>query len=88
MSPEDCFEVLEHAFGTAESGDDLYLAFCLLQQQSGEKLSDFLGHLEKSLYRVVQRGDLPHCCADRARLEQLLCCAVSPDLMLLNPHLR
>lgn len=25
--PEECLEALEHAFGTAESGDDLYFKF-------------------------------------------------------------
>uniref|UniRef100_A0A3P8Y2C5 CCHC-type domain-containing protein n=1 Tax=Esox lucius TaxID=8010 RepID=A0A3P8Y2C5_ESOLU len=31
VSPEDCLEALEHAFGTAESGEELYFAFRLLQ---------------------------------------------------------
>ncbi|KAI5615219.1 hypothetical protein C0J50_8776 [Silurus asotus] len=34
VSPEDCIEALEHAFGTAETGDDLYFAFRSLQQQA------------------------------------------------------
>ncbi len=59
VSPEDCLEALEHAFGTAESGEELYFAFRLLQQQPGEKLSDFLRRLEQSLNRVVQRDGLP-----------------------------
>ncbi|XP_063075269.1 uncharacterized protein LOC134465509 [Engraulis encrasicolus] len=88
ISPEDCLEALEHAFGTAESGEDLYFAFRLLQQQAGEKLSDFLRRLEQSLNKVVQRGGLPQERADRARLEQLLRGAVCSDLTLLNLHLR
>lgn len=59
VSPEDCLEALEHAFGTAESGEELYFPFHLLQLQSGEKLSDFLRWLEQSLCRVVQRVGLP-----------------------------
>ncbi|XP_056140341.1 paraneoplastic antigen Ma1 homolog [Lampris incognitus] len=54
VSPEQCLEALEHAFGTAESEDDLSFAFRLMQQQSGEKLSDFLRRLEQSLDKVVQ----------------------------------
>uniref|UniRef100_A0A672F765 CCHC-type domain-containing protein n=1 Tax=Salarias fasciatus TaxID=181472 RepID=A0A672F765_SALFA len=88
ISPENCLEALEHAFGTAESGDDLYFAFRLLRQQTGEKLSDFLRRLEQSLSRVVKRGGLPPGGADRARLEQLLRGAVSSDFMLLSLRLR
>ncbi|XP_028672688.1 paraneoplastic antigen Ma2-like [Erpetoichthys calabaricus] len=39
-NPTKYLEALESAFGTA--GDDLYFAFRLMQQQTGEKLSDFL----------------------------------------------
>lgn len=84
VSPEVCLEALEHAFGTAESGEELYFAFRLMQQQSDEKLSDFLRRLEQSLGRVVQRGGLPLGCADKVRLEQLLRGAVASDLMLVN----
>ncbi|XP_060792615.1 paraneoplastic antigen Ma1 homolog [Neoarius graeffei] len=58
-SPNECLEALESAFGSAESGDDLYFAFRLMQQQKGEKLSDFLRHLEWSLTKVIQQGGLP-----------------------------
>ncbi|KAK3505930.1 hypothetical protein QTP70_003642 [Hemibagrus guttatus] len=88
VSPEDCLAALEHAFGTAESGDDLYFAFRSLQQQVGEKLSEFLRRLEQSLNKVVQRGGLPPGCADRARLDQLLRGAIASDLMLVNLRLR
>ncbi|XP_016334546.1 paraneoplastic antigen Ma2-like, partial [Sinocyclocheilus anshuiensis] len=88
VGPEDCLEALEHAFGTAESGEELYFAFRLLQQQSGEKLSDFLRRLEQSLNRVVQRDGLPLGCANRARLDQLLRGAIASDLMLVNLRLR
>lgn len=37
-----CLETIESAFGSAETGEDLYFAFRLLQQQPQEKLSDFL----------------------------------------------
>ncbi|XP_035809415.2 uncharacterized protein LOC118471094 [Amphiprion ocellaris] len=88
VSPERCIEALESAFGTAESGDDLYFSFRLMQQQSGEKLSDFLRRLERSLTKVVQRGGLPASQMDRARVEQLLRGAVTSDLMLIRLRLR
>uniref|UniRef100_A0A3Q2SPC9 Uncharacterized protein n=1 Tax=Fundulus heteroclitus TaxID=8078 RepID=A0A3Q2SPC9_FUNHE len=87
-SAKECLEALESAFGSAESGDDLYFAFRLMQQQKGEKLSDFLRRLERSLAKVIQRGGLPASCMDRARLEQLLRGAIASDLMLIQLRLR
>lgn len=88
VTPEKCLEALDSAFGMAESGDDLYFAFRLLQQQSGEKLSDFLRRMERLLSKVVQRGGLPAKNMDKARLEQLLKGAVGSDLMLIQLRLR
>ncbi|KAM3873729.1 paraneoplastic antigen Ma1 homolog [Diretmus argenteus] len=65
-SPAECLKALESAFGSAESGDDLYFAFRLMQQQSGEKLSDFLRRLKRSLAKVIPRGGLPSSCMDKA----------------------
>lgn len=72
----------------AESGDDLYFAFRLLQQQPGEKLSDFLRRLERCLSKVVQRGGLPPTSMNKARIEQMLKGAVDSDLMLIQLRLR
>uniref|UniRef100_A0A672IGG7 Uncharacterized protein n=1 Tax=Salarias fasciatus TaxID=181472 RepID=A0A672IGG7_SALFA len=87
-SPSDYLEALESAFGTAESGDDLYFAFRQMYQQPGEKLSDFLRRLERSLSKVVQRGGISPSNKDKARLTQLLKGAVSSDLMLIQLRLR
>lgn len=54
VSPDKCLEALENAFGLAESGDDLYFAFRMQQQQPSEKLSDFLRRLERCLSKVIQ----------------------------------
>ncbi|XP_014876550.1 paraneoplastic antigen Ma1 homolog [Poecilia latipinna] len=88
VSPEECLEALDSAFGMAESGDDLYFAFRLMQQQSGEKLSDFLRRLERCLSKVVQRDGLPASNMNKARIEQLLKGAVGSDLMLIQLRLR
>ncbi|XP_067220215.1 paraneoplastic antigen Ma2-like [Chanodichthys erythropterus] len=88
VSPKECLEALGSAFGSAESGDDLYFAFRLMQQQKGEKLSDFFQCLERSLAKVIQRGGLPAGCKDRARLEQLLRGSIASDLMLIQLRLR
>lgn len=67
---------------------DLYFAFRLMQQQPGEKLSDFLRRLERALTKVVQRGGFPVDGKDKARLEQLLRGAIASDLMLIQLRLR
>uniref|UniRef100_A0A669C889 Uncharacterized protein n=1 Tax=Oreochromis niloticus TaxID=8128 RepID=A0A669C889_ORENI len=87
-SPESYVEALESAFGSLESGEDLYLAFRSLGQQRGEKLSDFLRRLERSLTKVVQRGGLPSHRVDRARIDQLIRGATESEIMLLQLRLR
>ncbi|KAG1952160.1 paraneoplastic antigen Ma1 [Pimephales promelas] len=81
-------EALEGAFGTPESGEDLYFAFRLLRQNPGEALSDFLKRMEKSLTKVAQKGGLPWKNLDQTRVEQLIRGAVESDLMLLQLRLR
>uniref|UniRef100_A0A669BXH6 Uncharacterized protein n=1 Tax=Oreochromis niloticus TaxID=8128 RepID=A0A669BXH6_ORENI len=88
ISPEQCLEAVAKAFGSAETGEDLYFAFRLLQQQSQEKLSDFLRRLEQSLSRVVSHGGIEAHRVDRARAEQLLRGAVYSDMMLVQLKLR
>uniref|UniRef100_A0A3Q1F8T1 Paraneoplastic antigen Ma-like C-terminal domain-containing protein n=1 Tax=Acanthochromis polyacanthus TaxID=80966 RepID=A0A3Q1F8T1_9TELE len=87
-SPTEYLEALESAFGSAESGDDLYFTFRLMQQQPSEKLSNFLRCLERALTKVIQRGGVPASSKDQARLEQLLRGAVASDLMLIQLRLR
>ncbi len=59
-----------------------------MQQQQGEKLSNFLRQLERSLSKVIQRGGLLPSCMDKARVEQLLRGTVASDLMLIQLRLR
>ncbi|KAL6481950.1 hypothetical protein MHYP_G00100300 [Metynnis hypsauchen] len=81
-------EALEGAFGTSESGEDLYFAFRLLRQQPQEQLSEFLRRLERSLKKVVQKGGITAGLVDRTRLEQLIRGSTESDYMLLNLRLR
>lgn len=69
VSPNKCLEVLENAFGLAESGDDLYFAF-RMQQQPGDKLSDFLKRFERCLSKVIERGGLSPRATDGAWLRE------------------
>ncbi|XP_029350188.1 uncharacterized protein LOC115036194 [Echeneis naucrates] len=88
FGPECCIEALESAFGTPESGEDLYFAFRSMYQQPSEKLSDFLRRLERSLTKVVQKGGLLPQRADRARIDQVIRGTTESDIMLLNLRLR
>ncbi|KAI7799692.1 hypothetical protein IRJ41_009439 [Triplophysa rosa] len=88
VSPEEYLHALEQAFGSAESGDDLYFTFRLMQQHTGEKLSEFLRRLEHALNKVVQRGGIPGDFRDKVCLEQLLRGAVNADMMLFQLRLR
>uniref|UniRef100_A0A3B1JFJ8 CCHC-type domain-containing protein n=1 Tax=Astyanax mexicanus TaxID=7994 RepID=A0A3B1JFJ8_ASTMX len=87
-SPVAYIEAIESSFGSMESGEDLYFAYRTMQQQSGERLSDFLRRLDRSLTKIVQRGGLPAALVDQARVEQLLRGAVDSDLMLIHLRLR
>ena len=87
-TPDDYLTALEKAFGSTESGEDVYIAFRSMQQHPGERLSDFLRRIECSLTKVIQNGGLDTSLRDRARVEQLLRGAVESDLMLVQLHLR
>ncbi|XP_032364001.1 paraneoplastic antigen Ma1 homolog [Etheostoma spectabile] len=56
ITPSKCLEAIESAFGTTESGEDLYFEFRLLRQEKVEKLSSFLRRIEQSLTKVVNKG--------------------------------
>uniref|UniRef100_A0AAR2J958 Uncharacterized protein n=1 Tax=Pygocentrus nattereri TaxID=42514 RepID=A0AAR2J958_PYGNA len=86
--PGEYLDALNCAFGSAESGEDLYFSFRLIQQKSGEKLSDFARRLEPFLARVVQKGGIMAKDMDRVRVEQVLRGAVGADLMLLQLRLK
>ncbi|KAL2082689.1 hypothetical protein ACEWY4_022507 [Coilia grayii] len=87
-TPQDYLGALERAFGSSESGEDLYYAFRALRQHAGERLSDFLRRIEHALTKVVFRGGVMAAHRDRIRIEQLLRGAVESDLMLVQLRLR
>ncbi|MGH0144939.1 UNVERIFIED_CONTAM: hypothetical protein FKN15_004380 [Acipenser sinensis] len=51
-------EILEKKYSTADTGEDLYFKFKGLKQNSGEKVPDFLLHLEKLLLNVASGGGM------------------------------
>lgn len=86
-SPHEYMKAIESIFGTVESPEELYLSFRALHQQPGERLSEFLRRVERSLVKVVQGGGLSVSAANSARLEQLLRGSTS-ELMLLQLKIR
>ena len=85
---EAYLEALDRTFGSAESGEDLYFSFRLIQQKAGEKVSDYARRLEPILTKVVKRGGILAQHKDRVRIEQLLRGTVGADLMLLQLRLK
>lgn len=77
-SSQDYLNSLQNVFGTAESGEDLYFSFQLIQQKSGEQLSDYVRRLEPVLTKV-KRGGISALDKDRVRVEQMLRGAVYSD---------
>ncbi|XP_026184219.1 paraneoplastic antigen Ma1 homolog [Mastacembelus armatus] len=69
-TPNDYLEALERAFGSSESGEDLYYVFRALRQNHGERLSDFLRRMEHALTKVVYSA-LNNFCG--GQLSQTLC---------------
>lgn len=59
-----------------------------MHQHPGEKLTDFLKRLERSLTKVLLKGGLPSHRADRPRINQLIRGAAESDMMLLQLRLR
>lgn len=83
----DYISAVDRAFGSPETGEDLYFAYCLIQQKSGELLSDYVQRLEPFLTKVVRKGGVSARDMDRVRIEQLLRGAVGADIMLLQLRL-
>ncbi|KAL2081551.1 hypothetical protein ACEWY4_023404 [Coilia grayii] len=85
---EEFLDALDSAFGSAESAEDLYFSFRLIQQKAGEKLSDYVRRIEPFLAKVVKKGGVLARDKDRVRVEQLLRGAIDSDLLLLQLRLR
>ncbi|MEE6473432.1 hypothetical protein FKM82_010019 [Ascaphus truei] len=81
-------DVLESAYGTTESADDLYYKFRNSLQQDGEMFSEYLHRIEKLLYRVVLRGIIEAGPADKKRLEQIDRGALLDDLTVIRLRIR
>ncbi|KAL6490450.1 hypothetical protein MHYP_G00007950 [Metynnis hypsauchen] len=60
LSPKECLEALKSVFGCAESGDDLYFSFCLMQQQPD------IEDVRKHLQNLLQVGIIKESCSPYA----------------------
>uniref|UniRef100_A0A3Q3GGF0 Uncharacterized protein n=1 Tax=Kryptolebias marmoratus TaxID=37003 RepID=A0A3Q3GGF0_KRYMA len=85
---QEFLDAMDCAFGSAESAEDLYFSFRLIQQKSGEKLSDYVRRIEPFLAKVVKKGGVSANEKDKVRVEQLLRGAIDSDLMLLQLRLK
>lgn len=87
-SSDEYISAIDRAFGSPETGEDLYFAYRLIQQKSGEMLSDYVQRLEPFLAKVVRKGGVRAQDMNRVRIEQLLRGAVGADIMLLQLRLK
>ncbi|XP_030586821.1 paraneoplastic antigen Ma1 homolog [Archocentrus centrarchus] len=71
-TPQGYVDVIENTFDTPETGEELYFSYRMLCQHPGEKLSEFLRRMERSLNKVVKKGGLSPTSIDKARLDQLI----------------
>lgn len=85
---DEYIAAVDSAFGSPESGEDLYFAYRLMQQKSGEKLSDYVQRLEPFLAKVVKKGGVAPQDMNRVRIEQILRGTVGADLMLLQLRIK
>uniref|UniRef100_K7F825 Paraneoplastic antigen Ma-like C-terminal domain-containing protein n=1 Tax=Pelodiscus sinensis TaxID=13735 RepID=K7F825_PELSI len=77
---------LDDIYGTTESGEDLYLCFHTTYQE-GEKLSQYLCHLETLLHKVLVKKGILASRLDQVRMEQILKGACSGNLIALKLQL-
>ncbi|KAL7883043.1 hypothetical protein SRHO_G00007010 [Serrasalmus rhombeus] len=68
-SSQEYIDAIEKAFGTSETGEELYVAFRLLCQHPSEKLSEFLRHMERALKKKLCRDVV-------FQPQPLMCCAL------------
>lgn len=85
---DEYISAIDRAFGSPETGEDLYFAYRIIQQKSGEMLSDYVQRLEPFLAKVVRKGGVRAQDMNRVRIEQLLQGAVGADVMLLQLRLK
>lgn len=84
----DYLTALETAFGSTESGEELYFQLHSLQQREGEKTSQFLVRLQKMIRRVIRKGGLLPDQAPAIRLGRFIKGTLYNELMVTSLRLR
>ncbi len=85
---EEYMTALDLAFGSTESGDDLYIKFCSLNQQPGERPSAYLTRLQGALRRVIHKGGIAVEKGNYTLLNQFLKGTLFDQMLLVDLHLR
>ncbi|XP_044859999.1 paraneoplastic antigen Ma1 homolog [Mauremys mutica] len=81
---DDYLSAMEDAFGSLETGEDLYFQFRSCYQQPGEKLSSYLHRLEPSLQLCIRRKGIERSKEHRVRLEQVIRGAIYDDFLIMK----
>uniref|UniRef100_A0A8C4YAQ2 CCHC-type domain-containing protein n=1 Tax=Gopherus evgoodei TaxID=1825980 RepID=A0A8C4YAQ2_9SAUR len=81
---DDYLSAMEEAFGSLETGEDLYFQFWSCYQQPGEKLSSYLHRLELSVQLCIRHKGTERSKEHRVRLEQVIRGAIYDDLLIMK----
>lgn len=69
-TPKAYLDLLDSAYATVEDGDELFVKFLNTNQNSGEKPSSYLQHLQIALNTVLKKKVIPDSDANRQLLKQ------------------
>ena len=69
-TPRDYLSLLDSAYDTVDDGDELFAKFLNINQNPGEKSSEYLQRLQIALNKVIKRGGMQAHDSDRQLLKQ------------------
>lgn len=69
-SPREYLSLLDSAYDTVDDGDELFAKFLNINQNPGEKSSEYLQRLQIALNKVIKRGGMQANDSDRQLLKQ------------------
>ncbi|XP_076141691.1 zinc finger CCHC domain-containing protein 18-like [Alosa pseudoharengus] len=85
-SAKDYLDMLDSAYATVEDGDELFARFLNINQNSGEKPSEYLHRLQTALNVVVRRNGIPAHDSEKQLLKQF-CRGCWDSTMIVNLQL-
>ncbi len=85
---EDYLDALELAYGSIESGEELYVKYCNMCQGDGEQPSNFLTRLQQTLRKVIAKGGASERKSNHLLLNQFIRGLVFDHMMVIDLNLQ